>query len=243
MDPGFFDAWQSLRDFLKFFQSNAAIRSSWEAFVAHQREEGVRRTYGPFAKLMGLFAKLGWSLVTASTLDLGDGWQIQIPWLDSGMGKLLLEHFWQQYAISLVSHRKDMTGLMGINVKASFFEMKGLDHAQSELLNCIRDGTFHLGYHKSKFDPSVGVLCSCGQGEDTLEHRALHPDVIHLWHMLPDCMTHHGLAPANPWKVPLWKALSCTSWEAPSWQGGPPPLGKQLLYTDGSCSDQALLTC
>ena len=237
VDPGFFDAWQSLRDFLKFFQSNAAIRSSWEAFVAHQREEGVRRTYGPFAKLMGLFAKLGWSLVTASTLDLGDGWQIQIPWLDSGMGKLLLEHFWQQYAISLVSHRKDMTGLMGINVKASFFEMKGLDHAQSELLNCIRDGTFHLGYHKSKFDPSVGVLCSCGQGEDTLEHRALHCrlflrprlqhlDVIHLWHMLPDCMTHHGLAPANPWKVPLWKALSCTSWEAPSWQGGPPTFGK-----------------
>ena len=248
VDPGFFDAWQCCRDFLKFYQTNAAIRSSWESFWALQVVPGVRKTFGPFAKFLGICAKLGWSMRDDSTLDLGHDWMVHLPWLDLGIAKTLLIHFWQQYLCGLVSHRRDMTGLDGINVSASFFEMTGLDAAQSELLCCIRDGTFHLNYHKSKFDPEVAVLCQCGQGEDTIEHRALscrlfarprlqYLDVVRLWHALPDCMTHHGLSPANPWKVPLWKTLSANSWEAPQWHGCSPPLGTQMLYTDGSCSD------
>ena len=249
VDPGFYDAWQCWKDFLRFYQTNAAIRDSWETFWALQGDPLVRRTHGPFAKLLNLCSKLGWSLPDDATLDLGFGWRISLAWLDPGLGKDLLEHFWQQHLCAQFIHRKDMTGLLGINVSASFFEMKGLDVAQSELLNCIRDGTFHLCYHKAKIDPEVTIFCPCGQGEDTLEHRALccrlfarprlqHLDVVHLWYMLPDSMTHHGLAPANPWKIPLWKSLSDSSWDAPLWHGGSPPSGTQMLYTDGSCTDQ-----
>ena len=201
VDPGFYNAWQCWKDFLEFYRSDAAIRASWKIFWA-------------------LHSKLGWSLVDNATLDLGSNWRLPIAWLDPHIGKALLEHYWQQHFCSLLKRRKDMTGLDGINVRASFFEMRGLNVAQSELLNCIRDGTFHLCC------PEVTAFCPCGQGEDTLEHRALfcrlfarprlqHLDVVHLWHMLPNSMTHHGLAPANPWKVPLWKSLSETSWKAP----------------------------
>ena len=138
----------------------------------------------------------------------------------------------------------------GINEAASFFQMSGLDHAKSELLNCIRDGTSFLNSVKAKYDQEVSPLCACGLAEDSIEHRALacprfkeirqrYADVERMWFSLPVCMTHHGLSPANPWQTQFWAMLNAISWDAPEWVGGRPPSGRQLLFTDGSCSDSS----
>ena len=81
VDPGFFDAWQCLRDFWKYYQGNATIRSYWSEFVGLQTVDGSRRTYGPFAKIFGLFQKLGWVVVDAHTIAVREDWQLALPWM------------------------------------------------------------------------------------------------------------------------------------------------------------------
>eukprot|EP00435_Cladocopium_sp_Y103_P049402 s344_g14.t2 len=209
-----------------------------------------RKTYGPFAKLLALFAKLGWSMRTAQLLQLEDGFHMDIAWLDLGLAKKLLTYYWKQYMVQTVAKRPNFSDLRGINEAASFFQMAGLDHATSELLNCIRDGTTFLNSVKAKFDPGVSPLCSCGLAEDSIEHRALvcpqyrgtresFSDVERMWFALPVSMTHHGLAPANPWQTMFWAALNTIPWGTPVWMGGRPPAVVQNLFTDVSCSDPA----
>jgi len=245
VDPGFYDPWQCFRDFLKYYQTNTEIRRLWLQYV---NTPGLRKTHGPFAKVLKLFATLGWEHQLGQSLQLAQGFLLELAWLDMGIAKKLLTHYWQQMMVASVAKRQDFHGLDGIDCSASFFTMKRLDHATSELLNCVRDGTFFLNTVKSKYDPSITQLCDCGQAEDTLEHRALtcpkyrgirerHRDVQRMWFALPHCLTHHGLVPANLWQDDFWAMLSQLPWGAPAWAGGPPPLGTQQLFTDGSCSD------
>lgn len=137
-----------------------------------------------------------------------------------------------------VAHRQDYAGLTGIDAAASCFKMSHLDKPSSELLNCVRDGTFFLNTIKAKYDVTNDGLSPHCERRNTLEHRALHIrryfpvrirflDAVNMWWSLSTCLTHHGLAPMNPWQQEFCKQLAELYWEPPPWMHVPAHTGLQ----------------
>ena len=108
MDPGFYDPWQCFRDFLKYYQTNTEIRRLWLQYV---NTPGLRKTHGPFAKVLKLFASLGWEHQLGQSLQLAQGFLLELAWLDMGIAKKLLTHYWQQMMVASVAKRQDFHGL------------------------------------------------------------------------------------------------------------------------------------
>jgi len=245
VDPEFFDAWNTFKAFVFYVQRAPFIRDRWDSFC---KSSSTKRTFGPFAKFVRLLEQLGWILMDSDQVSLGCGFRLSLRCTDLGVWKPLVEWFWRQRIAKQVSARKDFCDLDGINYVASFTPWKHLDRAKSELLSCIRDGTFYHGVSKSKFDACQHAICSCGLGKDDTPHRALvcprfqsvreqFLDMVQMWHFLPICMTEHGLCPHNPFQIQYWAALSKIPWDPPAWHGSPPHEGVQYLFVDGSCSD------
>ena len=243
-DPLYVDAWKTLVCVVGMIQSNEGVHRNWLAYYALP---SGRRTFGPFAKFLLLLDFLDWRLVQPCVLELMQGVIVSLETLDVRSFKQLFNYCWSQKLTSQVRHRQDFWDLFGINFAVSFSPQPKLDRINSELLDCIRDGTFFLSTTKAKYDVSVSELCPCGRALDTLEHRALscprmmpvhlrYMDVRRMWHTLPTCMVEHGLCPANPYQECLWAELARTPWTPPTWRGGPTDASLQMLFTDGSCS-------
>ena len=170
VDPEFFDAWNTFKAFVFYVQRAPFIRDRWDSFC---KSSSTKRTFGPFAKFVRLLEQLGWILMDSDQVSLGCGFRLSLRCTDLGVWKPLVEWFWRQRIAKQVSARKDFCDLDGINYVASFTPWKHLDRAKSELLSCIRDGTFYHGVSKSKFDACQHAICSCGLGKDDTPHRAL----------------------------------------------------------------------
>eukprot|EP00438_Fugacium_kawagutii_P005452 Skav215021 [mRNA] locus=scaffold966:377373:386589:+ [translate_table: standard] len=242
IEPSYYVAWTCLRQLLSNLQSNRWIRQQWRIFVHHSR---YKRTYGPFANFKRILDTLGWTLLEEDTIQVAPGFLIQISTIDLKALKLLVSHYWCRQLVTHVEHRQDFAGLTGINRYASLRLARTLDCRQREVLHCIQDGTMFTNGYKSKFDPSVSALCSCGLALDSLEHRALDcprfaaqrrqfTDVVDMWHLLPPCASHHGLMPENSFQEPFWAALEAVPRE-PAWRVLPTTGEVQSLFTDGSC--------
>ena len=247
IEPGFYDAWRTIRNLVLYLQRSEYVRNNWEVYFWATT---LKRTHGPFAKFMRILDKLSCTLDDPYTLRLSTSFTLQLGTVDFAVLKMVAEYAWRQFLVRSVSKRKDFCDLDGINTEASFFQIKELDKSSSELLNCIRDGTFFLNSTKAKFDESVPATCRCGLGIDTIAHRALEcplllrtrqqfQDVVDMWSYLPVSMTHHGICSQNPFQFDYWNELCSISWEPPAWRHGPVGNGIQHLFTDGSCSDPA----
>lgn len=211
-----------------------------------------RRAHGPFGKLWKLIHWLGWTVREVSVLEVFPGCRLDLSLLDVRIARKLLEFFWKRQMTTAVRHRWDFADLIGIDSEVSFKKLRNFDVATTELLHCVQDGTHFLNTVKTKFDPSVTPLCSCGQDFDTVEHRALHCrryvgirvrhlDVTQMWHVLPRCMTHHGLAPENPGVESLWTTQCQLDRTFDDWQCFPVDHQvTQHLFTDGSCDNPRL---
>ena len=243
-DPFYVDAWKTFLGFVRMFQCSDVVQRNW---IAYSSDLHGRRTFGPFAKFLLLLDFLDWRLVCPSQFEICPGVSVDLHSLDLRAFRPLFDYCWRQKLTQQVRHRQDFHDLEGINFAACFAKTSNLDKSQQELLDCVRDGTFFLSTVKSKYDVSVSELCECGRALDTLEHRALECprmavvrlkflDIQRMWHLLPDCMTLHGLCPANPHQDRLWQALAAVPWDAPTWRCGPSDNSVQMLFIDGSCS-------
>lgn len=251
VDPGFYDAWHTFHDLVFYVQRNSYVCQQWDLFC---QSSSVKRTHGPFDKFVRLLSQLGWTLVNSDQISLGSGLCFSLRNTDLAVWKMMLIWFWRQQVAVQVSARKDYGDLDGINYEASFSVWRGLDKAKSELLNCIKDGTFHNGASKSKFDSTQFATCSCGLGPDDTAHRAMvcpyyaqvrsqFLDMVQMWSALPVCMTIHGLCPRNPMQLQYWKCLGDIPWDPLPWQHSPPHDGVQHLFTDGSCAEASNPAC
>eukprot|EP00438_Fugacium_kawagutii_P020632 Skav223015 [mRNA] locus=scaffold1422:99981:101909:- [translate_table: standard] len=244
LDPSYFVAWTIVQDVVLSLQRNSWLRNQWTSFFW---SDSTRPTYGPFAAFVRVCGQVFWDLEDEDTLLLWNSMRFSLRWVDLSHLRTLFDYAWQQKLSQAVSHRVDFHGLDGINVPASFCRLKEMTRPQIELMNCVQDGTFYLDTYKSKFDSSVSSLCRCGQGLDSLEHRALecprfvrsrlqHVDVQQMWHALPVSMTHHGLCPENPYVSSFQSALHQIPFDSPQWMLGPGDLDFHILFTDGSCN-------
>eukprot|EP00435_Cladocopium_sp_Y103_P067936 s1011_g30.t1 len=169
-DPEFYDGWRTFHDLVFYVQRNQFIRSQWTLFCGSC---SAKRTYGPFDKFVRLLHQLGWILEDSDQVTLGPGLCLSLSQTDLAVWKPLATWHWRQSIAVRVSSRNHFADLDGINYSASFCHVTGLDKAASELLNCIKDGTFYNGVSKAKFDLTQQAACSCGLGLDNTEHRAL----------------------------------------------------------------------
>eukprot|EP00435_Cladocopium_sp_Y103_P027348 s1461_g6.t1 len=149
VDPEFYDGWRTFHDLVFYLQRNAFIRDKWVSYC--QSPPGTQ-TYGPFSKFWSLLALLDWTLLDSDRIALSEGPTLSLGLTELAVWRPLFEWYWRQYVAKRVSCRKDFHDLQGINYRASFAAMQHLDRPTSELLNCIKDGTFHTGAYKSKFD-------------------------------------------------------------------------------------------
>ena len=242
-DPGFYEASLTLREFQSNLQMSADMRERWHDYVL--RSFG-RRTHGPFAKMEDICHELHWHIDEAAMLHLPDGFSMSLLRSTQDAVEQVLMYSWHQHVAESLLHRQDYAGLQGMDHHASFRGLHKLNLADYELLNCIRDGTFHLRSFKAKFDASVDALCPYCDLADTLRHRALtcpfyedarqqFPDCVTFWDSHATALTHHGLCSANPWQWKYWAALEDISSE-PCWHVYPDAAPVQHLFTDGSCS-------
>eukprot|EP00438_Fugacium_kawagutii_P008244 Skav226263 [mRNA] locus=scaffold2708:168741:173468:+ [translate_table: standard] len=245
VEPGYFVAWRIFQSVVLSLRQNRSVRQCWAQYL---QAAVTKRTFGPFGNFLRTLEKLGWELQGSDALVVAPDFELSLTATGIDQWKGLFDWHWRQYLVQGVAHRHDYEGLCGIDTAASFFPMSHLDKPASELLNCVRDGTFFLNTTKAKYDAINDGCCPHCGNPDTLEHRALHCrfytavrlrflDVVNLWWSLPVCMTHHGLAPRNPWQIEFWQQLSQLSWDPPQWMHAPVHAGHQRLYTDGSCQN------
>ena len=241
-DPGYFEAWLVFREFQRNLQQCASLRAQWAYFTLRGSS---KTTCGPFMKVETFCHALHWYIDEDVTLHLADDLAISLLAEESETLELLLQYAWRQHVAGDLAMRKDFEGLEGMNVEASF-PSNNLSPQDSELLNCIRDGTFHLRTFKAKFDASISSDCPHCAQPDTLEHRALlcpffadiraqFADCTALWRSSTQAFTQHGIVSANPWQWPFWRHLSSLQYETPVWTVTPMASETQHLFLDGSC--------
>ena len=243
-DPGYFAALSTLREFYTQMRGCTSLQLLWRDYVQHEH----RRTHGPMATMQNLMATVSWFLDASLVLHIPGGAQLSFLEVDFALLRFLLEYFWRQHLAAQVTHRKTMCDLDGIDHAASFASRADLDRDASELLNCVRDGTFYLNKIKAKYDAHFDGNCTyCALGlPDTVSHRALEcpyfqsvrekfPEMTTSWMDLPISCTHHGLIPKNPWQLEYWQLLSELSGHSVTWQSSPSGGGCQSIFTDGSC--------
>lgn len=205
LEPSYFVAWQVVRDFVLFLQSNSWFRLQRRSFFSLH---GGKKTYGPFACFLRVLLQLGWSLDSYDTLCSSSSFSLSLLTLDLPSVRKLFGYSWSQMLTSSVIHREGFHHLFGINTLATSTKHTDFTKAQISLLNCIKDGTCYLRSFKSKVDSTLSAVCPCGLAVDSLHHRALEcprfrdqrvhfADVVSMRFLLPDCMTHHGLCPEN----------------------------------------------
>ena len=241
-DPGFYEANLTLREFQANLQISPEMRRHWHDYALLNFS---RRTHGPFAKIEDVCHSLLWGIDECAVVQLPDGLEFSLLKHTFDAVEMVLTYSWHQFVAWQLEARQDYAGLNGLDHHASFRQLTKLSLADNELLNCIKDGTFHLRSYKSKFDSSVDEYCPHCDLADTLRHRALicphfeqvrqqFPDCTMAWDQLPTALTHHGLCSANPWQWSYWAALEAID-PQPSWHLKAVDQGTQHLFTDASC--------
>ena len=245
VDPGFFDCWQTWREFLRQMNLSVELQRIWAAYI---EANSSKRTYGPFSKILEFCKRFGWSLDVNLQLYVTENFVISLLQTDQTSLRFLMENAWRRLISHDVCLRKDYQGLEGIAHEASFFKNVAHGRADSELLSCIQDGTFFLDSVKAKMYTTQDENCAhCGL-PDSLEHRAMtcpksthireeFHDCVQLWHAFPIALTHHGIASELTGQMDRWAALHALYDKPCEWQATPSGSGIQDIFTDGSCFD------
>ena len=244
LDPGFFVAWQCVRDFTRFLKKEEVLRAWWTQFCD---TPSTRTTYGPFACIIRVCDDLQWLISSDLCLHTIEGFWLDICTSSEEQMKLLLEYCWKQRHIREVQHRQEFADLQGIDYFISFHQFAKFSITAQELLRCIWNGTFYHHKQKARFDATDTGLCQWCNEPDGHEHRALHcpafdavrqhfTDCVEQWHVMPTSLTHHALVSENPHRASLWRWLLLYQPED-TWRAHPCDTAVQHVFTDGSMCD------
>ena len=246
LDPEAFWCWRTLVDFRRLPRKQSGLVQLWERFM--NRFDGTLLP-GPCSFLVQLCQLLGWNVIDSDAPCILDHHGLQFDLLRCSRSSLWrrFQNAWYTHVSHQLRARTSYAELYGLDWPLSHKGEERLPPAQVARLAALREGAFLTSSQQSRFDVIKDGTCSlCGQLDD-LEHRctscpslldvyAEHQEACGLWLVLPTCLTHHLLAPANPWQPDIWRCLEtlpdvCLCLQELT------PFAAVNLFTDGSCSN------
>ena len=242
-DPGFFQVWQTLSTFRRLARKQSALVSSWRLFMAGFAGD---LHHGPFSKLLQMMHQLRWTLTHPPFFLDAEGLEHNLLLLPDALLRQLAEDSWAAHVGSQHVHRKTMPDIKGIDLDVVRHARQGLAPVDCARQSALQSGALMFGHLQAKFDASKSGLCSRCQVPDTAEHRvrfcSMYAEarrervwVCNAWPHLPVCLTHHLIPPANPYLPGLRAYLHGLPGLQQCITDHKPSLGRQHMFTDGSC--------
>ena len=111
-----------------------------------------------------------------------------------------------------------MQALHGLDMELAHLDSKQLKAVEVARIRALQSGSNISNAQHSRYDHTKDAMCvACGV-LDTVQHKVRFcsrynacrqgsEDVLERWDDLPDCLTHHLLAPANPFTSELQRQL------------------------------------
>ena len=246
-DPGFYMLWSSFREFRRVLRSQPGMLQDWRAFC---RLFDGRTFQGPFSLLWQHFQTLRWEILEAPVVVDHEGFCHDFGSAPLSLLRLRAEHAWLQHVARQHQHRRTMCDLIGIEPSLARLDAQKLPPRDAARVAALHSGAFILPYQHARFDATKPRTCGlCGMLDDHRHRvcqcprfaaaRAEHPITTEQWDELPMCLTHHLLPPRDPlmleFRRHLCQVVDVTGEHWPT----PPALGRQHLFTDGTCTQDA----
>ena len=242
-DPGFYQLWTCLTDARRMLQRCPSMLPVWQSFM--QAFDGQIR-HGPFAKLVQVLSQVGWRIGAAPWLQ--DHWGFDVNLLACPLAFLRrrAEAAWLGFVGKSHQHRTTMSDLDGIDPALLRISRRGLSALNVARTRALQSGAFITGASKSRFDLAQLGKCALCNVADTQQHRVCDCPAFQearqavswistSWPLLPSCLTHHLLAPFNPFVQGVLGCLQGLADVTACFLSGPADGELQHVFTDGSC--------
>ena len=244
LDPGLYRLWSVFRDFRRLASKQPMLVQFWNQF--HEDFDGTLHA-GPCSILLQQFQQLGWYVIQPPYCLDHDG--LQFDFIDESTSTIWRRTLdaWYQHVAARMQARSSYEDLQGVNVPASQHQEGRLLPLQRAQITALREGAFVTARHYKHYDVQQDGSCHiCGQ-QDSLEHRCLHcpgfqrvrqqhGEAVQRWRSLPTCLTHHLLAPRNPWAGEVRRAFCAVAAPETYIETLPECHDTVDLFSDGSCT-------
>ena len=205
--------------------------------------------HGPFHKVLQVLSQIGWSIARPPVVVDHEGLCFDLLSEPQGLLRRRLDAAWLRHVALSHAHRPPMAGMCAIDPSLLRQDVGGLTALDNARLSALRSGAFLFDAEHAKYDCTKTGLCPRCAVPDTRQHRVCEcPDygdiraprlwICQRWPHLPPCLTHHLLPPANPHLVQFRRLLNDLPDLSGSFFSTRVDLGKQHLFTDGSCMMQ-----
>ena len=166
MDPGFWRLRQAFFAFRRMMQKEPQFGNLWQLFLS--RFDG-KFFSGPFSQLLSLGNQIQWSFSQLTFLD-HDGLEHSLRWVDDNALDALLLDGWFQHVSTLVTHRRTMSDLSGLDTLILQSKLKTLNALDSSLVSSLLSGAFMSTASHSRYDLTKQADCSICRCPDSQEH-------------------------------------------------------------------------
>ena len=240
-DPGYWRLRMTVRSFVRLLRKEPRLLGLWKTFMLGFDGNVFS---GPFSQLLLVLNQISWRIEPPFLVD-HDHCFYDLTMVDYEVFDEPLYDAWLQYIASLVSKRKTMLDLRGLDPALLLKSTLGLTSLQRSLVDALRSGAFMDRSSQSKFDLTKMALCSqCGVEDNTL-HWLECPRYASLRAQMGSWQNHHSMdskslkahllpsrSPfAGPWKQALMMLPSSRLDFLSS-----PSTGLQHVFTDGSAT-------
>ena len=230
LDPGLFRVWSIFRDFRRLANKQPMLVQLWEAFHLHHSGKPMP---GPCSILMQQFQVLGWYVLQPPHCLDHDG--LQFDFQQESVATLWQRTLdaWYQSVASRICVRTTLTKLQGVKLAASKYKEDRLMPLQQAQIAALREGAFLTARHFKHYDVQQD---QCPGLRYVRQH---HVEAVQRWSELPECITHHLLAPRNPWMGALRRAFDAIATPESFLEELPYVQSTVDLFSDGSCTSPA----
>ena len=165
---------------------------------------------GPFSSLLKLCTEVGWEVEPPFVVDL-----FRAP---KNVVCRLAEQAWADTVATQHVHRRTMTELSNIDLGLVRLDSKKLSRLEHARVWALQSGANMANAQHSRYDNTKDAICPHCDVLDSVEHkvrfcklfeacRSGAEQTLARWDSLPRCLTHHLLAPANPYLGDLQQLL------------------------------------
>ena len=209
-DPGFYQLWHLVNDLRRLGKKQPDLVGQWASFVSHF---SGRYFPGPFSSLLQLCTKMGWWIEPPFLVN-ARGIRVDLFRAPKGLLRKLLEQGWANLVAGQHRHRKSMTALQGLDLVLAHLDDNRLQAVELARVRALQSGSNIANAQHCRYDLTKDEICAVCGVSDTVQHKVRFcakytdcrhgsSDVLDRWDDLPDCLTHHLLAPENPFATEL----------------------------------------